>query len=188
MKKVLSAAKNMAFVLLILFICYLIFAMSQGRHVSFAGYQVLRVLTSSMEPVIPGNTCIIIKEVPEEQLKPGDIITFISDDPDIKGYYNTHRICELIEENGETLYVTRGDNNPEYDQYPVYADQIAGIYVGELPGGKLLGKAFTALSDNRIYFLVVMLPLTVCLLSYLWQMIGFVTGRYKEESEDEENT
>lgn len=188
MKKVLSAAKNAVFVLLVLFVCYLIFAMSQGRHVSVAGYQVLRVITSSMEPAIPENTCIIIKKVPTEQLKQGDIITFISNDPDIKGYYNTHRICELIEENGETLYVTRGDNNPVYDQYPVYADQIAGVYVGELPGGRLLGKAFTALSDNRIYFLFIMLPLTVCLLSYLWQIIGFLTGRYEETSEEEENT
>lgn len=185
MKKILCIVRDIAFVLFIIFICLMIFLMSSGKHISIAGYQVLRVLTSSMEPAIAENTCIIIKECNPEMLEVGDIITFISDDPQIQGYYNTHRISEIVEENGETLFLTKGDASAFIDAYPVHKDQVAGIYVKELPGGRALGKCFVALSDNRVYFLVIMLPLTLCLISYFWQIVGLVTGRYDEEDDEE---
>ena len=183
MKKFLSILRDIAFVIFVLAICGMIFIMSTGKHVSIAGYQVLRVLTSSMEPAIAENTCIIIKEYPVDQLKVGDIITFTSDDPQIQGYYNTHRIHDIVEENGETLFVTKGDATSAVDAYPVHKDQVAGIFVKELPGGRTLGKMFLALSDNKVYFLVIMLPLALCLISYFWQIVGMVTGRYDEEEE-----
>ena len=164
----------------------MIFLMSSGKHVSIAGYQVLRVLTSSMEPAISENTCIIIKKYPVDQLKVGDIITFTSDDPQIQGMYNTHRIHDIVEENGETLYVTKGDAIDAVDAYPVHKDQVAGILVRELPGGQLLGKCFVALSDNRIYFLVIILPLMICLMSYFWQIVGIFRKPEEDEEEDEE--
>ena len=187
MKKFLSILRDIGFVIFVVAICGMIFIMSTGKHFTIAGYQVLRVLTSSMEPAIAENTCIIIKEYPVEQLKVGDIITFTSDDPQIQGYYNTHRIHEIVEENGETLYITKGDATDAIDAYPVHQDQVAGILVRELPGGRMIGKAFVALSDNKIYFLVVMLPLTLCLLSYFWQIVGMVTGRYDDEDEDDDD-
>ena len=187
MKKFLSILRDVGFVIFVIAICGMIFIMSTGKHFTIAGYQVLRVLTSSMEPAIAENTCIIIKEYPVEQLKVGDIITFTSDDPQIQGYYNTHRIHEIVEENGETLYITKGDATDAIDAYPVHQDQVAGILVRELPGGRMIGKAFVALSDNRIYFLVVMLPLTLSLLSYFWQIVGMVTDRYDDEDEDEDS-
>ncbi|MDD6070234.1 MAG: signal peptidase I [Clostridiales bacterium] len=186
MKRFFSILRDVAFVIFVLFICGMIFIMSTGKHFSVAGYQVLRVLTSSMEPAIAENTCIIIKEYPVDQLKVGDIITFTSDDPQIQGYYNTHRIHDIVEENGETLFVTKGDATSAVDAYPVHKDQVAGIFVKELPGGRTLGKMFLALSDNKVYFLVIMLPLALCLLSYFWQIVSMVTGRYDEDEEDED--
>lgn len=172
MKKFAAILRDIGFVFFSVFILFMIFLMSSGKHISIAGYQVLRVLTSSMEPTISENTCIIIKKVPVENLKVGDVITFTSDDPQIQGLYNTHRIHDIVEEKGETLYVTKGDAIDAVDAYPVHQNQVAGIYVRELPGGRLLGKCFVALSDNRIYFLVIILPLMLCLLSYFWQIMG----------------
>lgn len=185
MKRVKSIIRDIVFVIFVLAICGVIFMLSTGRHISIGGYQVLRVITSSMEPAISENTCILIKDVPVEQLKVGDIITFFSDDPDIQGYYNTHRIQEIVVENGETIYITKGDSNMEQDTYPVHQDQIAGIFVKEITGGKIIGKLFIALSDNRVYFFVVMLPLTICLLSYLWQIIMIVTNQDESVSDEE---
>lgn len=187
MKKALAVIRNIIFVLSVLLICAMIFIMSSGKHISIVGYQVLRVITSSMEPAIAENTCIIIKECDTEQLEVGDIITFVSDDPQIQGYYNTHRIYSIVEENGISYYVTKGDATTAVDAYPVRGEQIAGKFVRELPGGRLLGKMFLALSDNRVYFLVIMLPLMICLLSYFWQIVGFVTGRYDEDKDEDED-
>lgn len=186
MKKFAAILRDIGFVFFVVFILLMIFLMSSGKHISIAGYQVLRVLTSSMEPTISENTCIIIKKVPVEDLKVGDVITFTSDDPQIQGLYNTHRIHDIVEENGETLYVTKGDAIDAVDAYPVHQDQVAGIYVRELPGGRLLGKCFVALSDNRVYFLVIMLPLMLCLMSYFWQIMGIFRKSDEELEEDEE--
>ena len=186
MKKFASILRDVGFVFFTIFIIFMIILMSSGKHVSIAGYQVLRVLTSSMEPTISENTCIIIKKYPVDQLKVGDVITFTSDDPQIQGLYNTHRIHDIVEENGETLYVTKGDAFDAVDAYPVHQDQVAGIFVKELPGGRLLGKCFVALSDNRVYFLVIMLPLMLCLMSYFWQIMGIFRKSDEELEEDEE--
>lgn len=191
MKKFLKQAwkiiKKVIFIALILLICSIIFGMAQGKHPKFFGYQFFRVLTSSMQPAISESTCIITKEVPQDELKVGDIITFISEDPDIYGYYNTHRIHEIVEEDGEIKYVTKGDANPMPDENVVAYSQVAGVLVREMPGGRLIGQLFIWLSDSKVYFLVVMLPLVLILLSYFWQIIGYITHRYDEDDEDDED-
>ena len=90
-----------------------------------------------------------------------------------------------VEENGETLYVTKGDAIDAVDAYPVHQNQVAGIFVRELPGGRLLGKCFVALSDNKIYFLVIILPLMLCLMSYFWQIMGMFRKPEEEETAEE---
>lgn len=178
--------RKILFAVMILVICFIILCMAQGEHPKFFGYQIFRVLTSSMQPTITENTCIIMKEVSQEELKVGDIITFVSEDPRIYGYYNTHRIHEIIEKNGETLYITKGDASGKPDELAVSFSQVAGKYVGEMPAGRALGELFVLLSDSKIYFLFIMLPLVICLLTYLWQIIGFMTHRYDEKEEESE--
>lgn len=192
MSKVLSFIRNLVFVVMVIAIIGMIYIMSNGKHISVAGYQVLRVLTNSMAPAIADNTCIIIKEVDPSTLKVGDIITFTSDDPAIMGYYNTHRIHEFTEVDGEKMIITKGDASPATDAYPVHMDQVAGIYVRELPGGRALGSMFQALSNNKVYFIFIMLPLAVCLISYFIQICRMILfddeEEYEEETEESDDT
>lgn len=171
---------------LILLMCGALYAISKGYHPTVAGYQVLRVLTQSMSPVLQENDLIIVKRVPRTQLAEGDIITFISDDPYLFGVYNTHRIYRIEMSEEGIRYITKGDLNDQPDYYPVYYDQIAGKYLMTIPYGDLLGSAISSMSKNRVYFLVVMLPLLLCLLSYLWQVffiLVFDTGKEEPERE-----
>ena len=184
MKKLIAIVRDVLFVIFVLALCGIIFLMSAGKQGSFFGYQVLRVLTGSMEPTIDENTCIIMKKVDVNQLKKGDIITFISEDPDIFGFYNTHRIYDVREDetSGEVYYITKGDASSEPDPYPVYQNKVVGIYVKELPGGRIIGKVFVALSDNRVYFAVIILPLILCILSYFWQIVALFRNDEEEET------
>ena len=184
MKKFIGFLRDVAFIIFLLALCGMIHIMKTGQRFTFNGYQVLRVLTSSMEPEIAENTCIIIRNVDPAELKEGDIITFVSEDPDIQGYFNTHRIYAVHRENGNPLFVTKGDAIPEPDRYMVHADQVVGIFVRELPYGREIGKAFVALSDNKVYFFVVILPLSICMLSYFWQIVGLITDADGEDEED----
>ena len=179
MKKIGKYIKDLLFVLLVAAMCVLIVAISRGYRPNIAGYQLLRVLTYSMSPAIEENSLIIIKEVPQESIQVGDIITFVSEDPDLKGFYNTHRVHSIREdeETGEKQYITKGDKNTYIDVYPVHYRQVAGKYLYSVPFGHVVGQAIAALADQRVYFIFIMLPLMLCFLSYMWQIIALLTSK-----------
>ena len=179
MRKMVRHIKDFLFVLLVVVMCVVIVAISRGYHPKIAGYQLLRVLTYSMSPAIEENSLIIIKEVPQEEIQVGDIITFVSEDPDLMGFYNTHRVnsIQVDEETGEKSYITKGDKNTYIDGYPVSYDQVAGKYCYSVPFGQIIGQAIAALTDQRVYFVFIMLPLMICFLSYMWQIIMLLTTK-----------
>lgn len=179
MRKIVRHIKDFLFVLLVVVMCVVIVAISRGYHPKIAGYQLLRVLTYSMSPAIEENSLIIIKEVPQEEIQVGDIITFVSEDPDLMGFYNTHRVnsIQVDEETGEKSYITKGDKNTYIDVYPVSYDQVAGKYCYSVPFGQIIGQAIAALTDQRVYFVFIMLPLMICFLSYMWQIIMLLTTK-----------
>ncbi|MGN0341731.1 MAG: signal peptidase I [Roseburia sp.] len=172
MKKKLAFLGETFFVVTVVVLCSLIIAVSKGYHPSLFGYQILRVLTQSMVPALEENTLILIKKVPREEIAAGDIITFVSQDPTLLGFYNTHRVSRIETDpgTGEEYYITKGDINTMEDLYPVYYEDVAGKLICEIPFGTGIGNAIVALSDNKAYFFVVMLPLMLCLISYVWQI------------------
>ncbi len=88
------------------------------------GFAPVVVLTGSMEPEIPTNSLIIInKNVDTSTLEVGDIITYTTGETLV-----THRIYQLAESDGETVYVTMGDANNVIDRLPVSQDSVIGEY------------------------------------------------------------
>jgi len=133
---------------------------NRGQGVpNFFGYCFLNVRTQSMEPVFPVGTVVITKKAVAGTLKKGDIISFYSQDPAIKGIPNTHRIYSVEKkENGGVYFITKGDNNDVQDQYPVYPSEIIGVVVGSVGS---VGKAVSLLSNRYVLFFVIILPLAV---------------------------
>lgn len=170
--KRLANVLEIIFLVIMLLMCIVIVMAGQGNVPYIFGYRVLQVVTDSMKPTIASETCIIIEKVEQEELRIGDIITYVSEAPQMKGFLNTHRICEITEdaESGETLYITIGDAASQPDPYPVAYDQIVGRYVRELPYGELLYRAIRFLADQVNYFIIVILPLFLCCLSYVRQL------------------
>lgn len=188
MKKVWSVVRDMVFVIAVITMCVIIIAVSKGYHPSVGGYQLLRVLTDSMTPAVEENALIVIKEVPKEDIRMGDVITFVSDDPDMMGFYNTHRVnaIEINPETGQERYITKGDKNEYVDLYPVTYEQVAGKLVYKIPLGHVVGRAIAALSNRTVYFVVIMLPLLICFLSYVWQIVKLLLFEKKKEGETHE--
>lgn len=189
MKKKWSVMLEVFFVLLVLAMSGLIIAVSKGYHPSVFGYQVLRVLTKSMSPALEENSVILIKKVPQEEIQVGDIITFVSDDPVMKGFYNTHRVyrIETEEDTDKVRYITKGDWNETEDLYPVYYEQIAGKLIKVLPYSRVVGRSIAALADRRVFFVFLILPLLLCFISYLWQIFSILVLERGEEEESQEN-
>ena len=108
--------------------------------ISISGHHVLWVKTNSMEPTIPASSYILTKDVKPEDVHKDDIITFVSDDPQIKGMLNTHRVIDIAS-NG--YFVTKGDNNPSQDAYLVNPSNVKAIYEKNLPFMSFFGRLFT---------------------------------------------
>lgn len=93
------------------------------------GLQVFGVLTGSMEPAYPTGSLVYVKQVEPSTLRVNDVITF-SLSPNVIA---THRIVEVVEENGATKYRTKGDANNAVDVSLVGAGNIIGKVVFSVP-------------------------------------------------------
>ncbi|MFA5154677.1 MAG: signal peptidase I, partial [Clostridia bacterium] len=118
-KWVITVIFAILLIFLILLVGNMIYSQITHKVPAFFGYSVMNIISRSMEPDIPKNTFILIQRVDPELLKEGDIITFYSSDPTIKGLPNTHRIIQIIFEDNQKLFVTKGDANAIPDLYDV---------------------------------------------------------------------
>lgn len=100
---------------------------------SIGGTLPLIVLTDSMHPEIESGDLIICKTADADDIKVNNIISFF--DPAGNGTsIVTHRVVEIVEENGEIYFRTRGDNNNTDDKALVPADNLVGVYKMRIAG------------------------------------------------------
>lgn len=143
---------------------------------SFLGYKPFIVLSGSMEPTINTGDLAISKEVDTKTLKVGDIISFKIKENIVV----THRIVEITTQDGETAYITKGDNNYENDQNPVRASSVEGIYIKKLDG---MGNFAMFLQKPIGFITVAAIPLIIIIIAQTYS-----SKQYKKELEDLRNT
>ena len=106
---------------------------NQNEVPSVGGYLPLIVLTDSMQPVIDGGDLIICHTAEAEDIKINDVIAFF--DPAGNGTsIVTHRVIEVIDNNGEISFRTKGDNNNTEDKMLVPASKLVAVYQSRIPG------------------------------------------------------
>ena len=93
----------------------------------FFGYKSFVIVSGSMESAINKGDAIFVKEVPQNEIKNNDIISFKQD-----GEIITHRIVGITEEKEIKKYETKGDNNNTKDKEKVTYEQIEGKYIFKL--------------------------------------------------------
>lgn len=104
---------------------------------SVFGYKPFIVLSGSMETKIHVGDLIITKETDPETLEVNDVIAF----RDQENTVTTHRIIDVVEKNGITYFITKGDNNNSQDQNLVEYKDVEGLYVTRIPGiGNMLNE------------------------------------------------
>lgn len=90
------------------------------------------VLTDSMYPVIESGDLIICNTAEADEIKVDDVISFY--DPMGSGTsVVTHRVLEIMTEDGEVSFRTKGDNNNAEDTALVPAENLIGIYKSRIP-------------------------------------------------------
>jgi signal peptidase len=100
---------------------------------SIGGTFPLIVLTDSMVPEIYSGDLIICKTADAEDIEVNDVISFF--DPAGNGTsIVTHRVIEIVEDDGEIFFRTRGDNNNTEDKELVPAENLVGVYKMRIAG------------------------------------------------------
>lgn len=89
----------------------------------------LVIASNSMAPKIYKGDIVIIKDADVSGVKKGDVIRY-----QMEGYYVVHRVVMINEtEDGNRVFITKGDNNDDIDLYPVKESQYAGIVKFDIP-------------------------------------------------------
>ena len=127
------------------------------------GYAPMIVLTDSMvgnnADSFSGGDLIFVKTVKPEEVEKGDVISFF--DPQGNGTSITsHRVAEIINENGKISFKTKGDNNNTEDKLPVPAENLAGVYTGF----KIVGAGRVAMFMQTPWGLIICVIVPVLLL------------------------
>ena len=100
---------------------------------SVGGYLPLIVLTDSMYPAIESGDLIICHTAQAEEIKVNDVISFF--DPAGNGTsIVTHRVLEVVNENGEIKFRTKGDYNNTEDKMLVPGESLVGVYRSRIGG------------------------------------------------------
>ncbi|MDO4618736.1 MAG: signal peptidase I [Clostridia bacterium] len=102
------------------------------RPPAIFGVTPMGVLSGSMSGTAPDHIekgdLVFTFPCDTNELKVGDVITFMED-----GAVVTHRIIELVEEEGVTKFQTKGDANNTQDRYPIHPNDVIGKYKFRIP-------------------------------------------------------
>lgn len=116
------------------------------------------VLSGSMFPEFDAGDLIFIEDTDPATLEVGDVICYMGQDGESA---ITHRIIEVQQEGGQTMFVVKGDANNAADGTPVTFDQIEGEYTGTYLPGVGEFAMFLQTTTGMILFVVVPLVLVV---------------------------
>ena len=139
---------------------------------SVFGYKPFIVLSGSMETEIHQGDLIITKVIEPETLEVDDVIAF----RDAEDTVTTHRIIDIVEKDGVTYFITKGDNNNSQDQNLVEYKDVEGIYIGRIPS---VGSMMKSLSEPTT-IVIILLGVTIIF------GIGFMISNKKQKDAERE--
>lgn len=153
----------------------------KGRAPSLFGCTMLTVLTGSMEPTLPEQSLILVRETDPGDVRAGDIITFYASIAGYDGVINTHRVVEVAGEPGALSFRTKGDANAVEDGDPVPESRLIGrVFFHSYP----LGVVVSFLRRPYVFLLCILAPLCLVILRSILQLVRL--GREEVRRAEEE--
>lgn len=88
------------------------------------------VLSGSMEPSISTGDIVIVDEVDPRTIEEGDVITYGQSGTETP---TTHRVVDVLDQDGAVAFQTQGDANDQPDSSPVPASAVHGKAILTIP-------------------------------------------------------
>ena len=170
---------QIAFVVLAIVICLVVILNPKEEgEISPLGVKLLTVQTGSMtgelEDSFDENALVIATNPKDggEGLQKGDIVSFLYlEEKSGLMIVVTHRIDEVVTENGFTQYFTKGDANAKRDNGWRTPNDILAVYAFHING---LGKAIKFIRDGYHFIYVIIIPLAVLLIYNIYLVAQMV--------------
>lgn len=182
---------------LVVFIVFAFSAKFSGGVPTFFGHAYVRVMSSSMSKdgmkfkAVQRGDIAILEKLYIKDIEVGDVIAYYSDnhfyrrvateDVEQKNFRSGGKVYKdstiifhevqkiVVDENGDTWFITKGTNNKSNDPFPVKADHVIGRYI-DSPLADFL--KFIASSTGIIVIVVV--PSAIVCLCLLFSMIDTI--------------
>ena len=143
------------------------------------------IVSGSMEPNINIYDVVVSKKVKSpNEIKVGDVITFVSTSSLSKGLTVTHRVIEVVKTDLGVAYRTQGDNNLSPDTAPAEFDNVIGKVILRIPK---LGKVQEFLSKKGGWLIAIIIPALFIIVSdilKIFKLVG-VKNKINEINKDE---
>ena len=144
------------------------------------GLKGFTVLSGSMEPTYHTGSVIYVKSADADALEVGQPITFYATGKTVA----THRIVEVVEEDGSVRYRTKGDANDIADGSLVDPEDIIGTPVFSIP---YLGYALSYIQSPPGLYVAIAAGAWIALIIFLPSLV-FEKGNDKKPKTKEEQT
>jgi len=162
----------------VLLICIIAFLAITLGGVRLIGWDVYVVLSGSMEPVYKTGAIIYVDDVDVSQLETGDVITYkVNADTMV-----THRIVEVVQQDGQAMYRTKGDANEVEDGSLISQSQVVGSPVFTIP---YLGYLVQFIQSPAGIYAAVSVGAAVLLMLFLPDLL-FGSEEEEEKKKEEE--
>jgi signal peptidase I len=171
MIKCLKILKGLVWTAILLFLALIAITLVPIK----GNYKVFTVQSGSMEPAIHLGSLIFVKANSDYNV--GDIVTRSTNDPKATV---THRILSKKEENGQTIFETKGDANDSPDGENLSRDKIIGKEFFNIPYvGYPIGYARTTTG----FILLVIIPAVIIVYEELRRIKEELVNMFKKKRE-----
>ncbi len=168
----------------VLLCVYIVFQLLSNGYASIGGYMMFRVVTGSMEPTMSVGTLLVTKSVDISTVTLDDIVCFRSYDSRIYGSVVTHRVVDILQDNGGILLQTKGDANLVADGYFVSEENLLGKVVWFTGENNVLTSIFSFFT-NKVGFLgCIVIPCLVVAAMILQNCVKNIRTELRQAEEE----
>lgn len=155
MKKCIINIIETIVIIIISFICIVsILQSTVFGNKAILGYRTYTVASNSMYPVLKYGDVILVKEILFEDIKIGDIITYMGTTGEFKDKIITHEVVDIEDKDGEVTLKMKGRANTGYDPL-VHSNQIYGKLHYKFIFISMLSKL---MKDDIGFIFIVLIP------------------------------
>lgn len=182
LSKIANAFTVVFIVFEIILILFIVMARVNGQTPSLFSYNLYVIVSPSMEPELMVGDVIVSKVYKGEELKEGQIITYLGREGDVAGKLITHEIVRFETIDGVEYIITQGINGGSEDPKIVKSD-VRSILKYKT---KVIGPIYRLVNTPIGFMILIILPIGCIVISEVRNLTKEIKQLKEEEKKEKE--